>query len=160
MVKKDNFYFYLFLSVEFVINKKPTTTPVPTTTVKTTAKATTIKKTIIRKPILIIKPPMPTRPTRRRPPVSATRAARKTTSKTTSSAVEATMKTTVQMGTASPATTASTGRPTGAPVYHTSSADFPNSAPSTSTFVRGEGASVHTGSLAFCTLFLLYTITL
>ncbi|XP_037534405.1 HHIP-like protein 1 [Nematolebias whitei] len=103
---------------EFVINKKPTTTPVPTTTAKTTPKAPTIKKQTIRKTIIIRKPPMPTRPTRKRPPASPTKAARKTTSKTTSSAIKATLKptaattvkpTAVQTGTAYPTTTASTG---------------------------------------------------
>ncbi|XP_072248660.1 HHIP-like protein 1 isoform X1 [Leuresthes tenuis] len=105
---------------EFVIDKKPTTTPVPTTTI-----ATTPKRPSIRRPIIIIKPPMPTRKTARKmpPPTPATttttrKATGKTTLPATSPAIKATIKTTsattvkpttVQMGMGNPATTASTG---------------------------------------------------
>ncbi|KAM6933679.1 HHIP-like protein 1 [Xenentodon cancila] len=105
---------------EFVINKKPTTTPVPTTT---TPKTTTTGKPSIRKPIIIRKPPMPTRKTTQKlPQPSPTTATRKTTRKptlpATSPAIKATLKTTsattvkpttVQRGMANPATTASPG---------------------------------------------------
>ncbi|KAM9732982.1 HHIP-like protein 1 [Menidia menidia] len=103
---------------EFVIDKKPTTTPVPTTT---TPKTTT-KKPSIRKPIIIRKPPMPTRKTTRKMQQSTPQPmmTRKTTGRTTLSApgptIRATVKaattvkpTTVQMSTGNPTTTTSTG---------------------------------------------------
>nr|XP_020455827.1 HHIP-like protein 1 isoform X2 [Monopterus albus] len=70
---------------EFVVNKKPTTTPVPTTT---TRKPTTTTRKSPRKHIRIIKPPMPTRKTTRKtqlpsPPTTATRSTLQTTRKTT-----------------------------------------------------------------------------
>ncbi|XP_035009446.2 HHIP-like protein 1 [Hippoglossus stenolepis] len=119
---------------EFVINKKPTTTPFPTTT---TRKPTTTTKKSPRKPIIIIKPPMPTRKTIRKmqpPPTTASprkmtpQTTRKTTTRratlpTTSNIKATTIKTTsattiksttspttVQMATeTSPTTTTPTG---------------------------------------------------
>ncbi|XP_054885055.1 HHIP-like protein 1 [Poeciliopsis prolifica] len=91
---------------EFVVNKKPTTTPLPTTT---TPKSTTTKKQTIRRPIIIRKPPMPTRQTKgkiaRPQPTTATE--RKTIQ---SAPIKTTVKpTTVQRGAAIPVTTPSTG---------------------------------------------------
>ncbi|KAM4742313.1 HHIP-like protein 1 [Anableps anableps] len=99
---------------EFVINKKPTTTPVPTTT---TPKTTTAKKKTIRRPIIIIKPPMPTRKTTRKTarPQPTTATVRETMKKTTQPAPIKTTSattvkpTTVQRGTTIPVTTPSTG---------------------------------------------------
>ncbi|XP_014898553.1 HHIP-like protein 1 [Poecilia latipinna] len=95
---------------EFVVNKKPTTTPLPTTT---TPKSTTTKKQTIRRPIIIRKPPMPTRQTKgkiARPQPTAA-AERKTTQ---SAPIKTTLTTTVkptavQRGATIPVTTPSTG---------------------------------------------------
>ncbi|XP_040903190.1 HHIP-like protein 1 [Toxotes jaculatrix] len=81
---------------EFVINKKPTTTPVPTTT---TRKPTTTTKKTPRKPIIIIKPPMPTRKTIRKTQLRPTTTA--TTRKTT---LQTTRKTTTRKTTLPPTT--------------------------------------------------------
>ncbi|XP_036005790.1 HHIP-like protein 1 isoform X2 [Fundulus heteroclitus] len=100
---------------EFVINKKPTTTPVPTTT---TPKTTTTRKHTIRRPIIIRKPPIPTRQTTRkiaRPQPTTTATAKEVTRKTAQSAPIKTTSattirpTTVQRGPTVPATTPSTG---------------------------------------------------
>ncbi|KAM9318828.1 HHIP-like protein 1 [Pholidichthys leucotaenia] len=80
---------------EFVINKKPTTTAVPTTTAKTT---TTAKKSPIRKPIIIIKPPMPTRKTtlKKPQPTPTRKSVRKTAIPATPPGTKATVKTTIK----------------------------------------------------------------
>ncbi|XP_038150835.1 HHIP-like protein 1 [Cyprinodon tularosa] len=97
---------------EFVINKKPTTTPVPTTT---TPKTTIPKKKTIRGPFIIRKPPMPTRQTTRkvvRPqPTTEGEKMRKTTQPTLKKPTSATRvkPTAVQRGTAILVTTPSTG---------------------------------------------------
>ncbi|XP_028276377.1 HHIP-like protein 1 [Parambassis ranga] len=91
---------------EFVVNKRPTTTPVPTTT---TTKATTTKKPTRRVSTVIVKPPMPTRKTLRKTPqqplttattrqpttIQATsKPTRRTTLPTTAPTIKATIKTT------------------------------------------------------------------
>ncbi|XP_008289183.1 HHIP-like protein 1 [Stegastes partitus] len=73
---------------ELVINRKPTTTAVPTTT---TPKTTTTAKKLPRKPIIIIKPPMPTRKTIRKLPQPTTM-----TTTTTTTTTATTRKTTLQ----------------------------------------------------------------
>lgn len=163
---------FLSFFSEFVVNKKPTTTPLPTTT---TPKSTTTKKQTIRRPIIIRKPPMPTRQTKgkiaRPQPTKATE--RKTTQsapiKTTSTT---TVKpTTVQRGATIPVTTPSTGRPTGAPVYHPSSTAYSHSGSAVNTSskpthrvfhteARGQGARINTGAFLCCTTLLLYTISM
>ncbi|XP_035478473.2 HHIP-like protein 1 [Scophthalmus maximus] len=99
---------------EFVINKRPTTTPFPTTTTRRTT--TTTKKTP-RKPIIIIKPPMPTRKTLRKtqlPPTTA--ATRKTTLQTTRKATrKTTLPTSTLKATTIKATPAMTIKPTTLP---------------------------------------------
>ncbi|MEQ2314641.1 hypothetical protein AMECASPLE_014234 [Ameca splendens] len=90
---------------EFVINKKPTTTPVPTTT---TPKTTTTKKQTIRRPIIIRKPPIPTRKTTRKiaRPQPTTATPRKTTQP---APIKTTSATTVKPTTVQRGTTPSTG---------------------------------------------------
>ncbi|KAL3057267.1 hypothetical protein OYC64_007695 [Pagothenia borchgrevinki] len=114
---------------EFVINKKPTTTPIPTTS---TRKTTTTTKTPPRRktPIIIIKPPMPTRKTIRKTTLQTTRktpptTALKTTSKPTIKPT--TVPTTVQKAKeTTPAPTTPTGyRTTIMTVAFTKSAQTP-----------------------------------
>uniref|UniRef100_A0A7N8XGX9 HHIP-like protein 1 n=1 Tax=Mastacembelus armatus TaxID=205130 RepID=A0A7N8XGX9_9TELE len=143
------------------VNKKPTTTPVPTTT---TRKTTTTTKKTPRKPIIIIKPPMPTRRTMRKSqlpkPTAPTRKTIQTTRKTTmrTTALPTTIKatttikttsattikpttltTTIKMAmTTTPATTTPTGRPTGTPVYQPRFTDYPTSMSTAKLTVRAK----------------------
>ncbi|XP_034721638.1 HHIP-like protein 1 [Etheostoma cragini] len=104
---------------EFVINKKPTTTPVPTTT---TRKTTTTTKTPPRRksPIVIIKPPMPTRTTRKMPLPPPTATTRKTTlqtiRKTTRNPPPAPTKPTMKATTTIKTTSATAIKPSTVPV--------------------------------------------
>ncbi|KAM9853515.1 HHIP-like protein 1 [Aulostomus maculatus] len=90
---------------EFVINKKPTTTPIPTTTTRTTS---TTRKPLIRKK------PMPTRKTTRKVYVprtpTTTPAAATTAAATTRKTLQTTIKTTRK--TAAPTIKATTIKPT------------------------------------------------